>query len=294
MNRASENPLPGFEFPAPQSAAEALAHLTRLGQAPDARFALGETALMLGVHGRLSAGMPPALPPYLEHLQELGAAIRSVGRGLSSVGARADALRAVLFERFQYEGDIEDYDNPANANLLSVIDRRRGLPVALAILFLLCARACGWPAAGIPYPGHVLIGLDGQDEPAILDPFTGRVQTPLDLCRLAERFRGELEPRIEDLQPCTDRALLLRLQNNLRSRFSRAREPKVLLGVLESMLALDPAQARLWFEAAQIHADSGGVRGAIEAYRQALHFGLAGPERAAAEQALLLLMRRLN
>jgi predicted TPR repeat methyltransferase len=60
------------------------------------------------------------------------------------------------------------------------------------------------------------------------------------------------------------------------------------------MLALEPSQPRLWFEAAQIHADAGGVRGAIEAYRQALQAGLAGPERLAAEQALVLLGRRLN
>jgi regulator of sirC expression with transglutaminase-like and TPR domain len=286
--------MPGVDVPAPANAAEALAHLRALAVAPDERFPLGSIALLLGAHGRLQAGFPVSLPPYLRHLQELGAAIRATGGAAAAAGERAEALYAVLFRRFQYSGDAEDYDNPANANLLAVIDRRRGLPVSLAILLILTARACGWPAYGIPYPGHVLVGLEGRDGAAIIDPFTGRLQTPTDLCRLAERFRREPEPRLEDLQPASDRVLLLRLQNNLRSRFSVERQPSALLAALDSMLALEPSQPRLWFEAAQIHADAGGVRGAIEAYRQALQAGLAGPERLAAEQALVLLGRRLN
>lgn len=285
-----------FDFDAPplENAADALAQLQTLAQTGDSHFPLGPVSFLLGAYGRLQQAARVSLTPYRDHLHALGTAIRESGSGLVLVGDRASALRRVLFDRFSYRGDAEDYDNLANANLLDVIDRRRGLPVALAILHVLTARACGWRAYGIPYPGHVLIALEGEDGAALLDPFTGRMMERADLAALAERFRREPEPRREDLLPCSDRTLLLRLQNNLRSRLSADREPQRLLAVLETMLALETAQPLLWFEAAALRAEAGSVRAAIEAYRQALHHGLPGPERATAEAALAGLGRRLN
>ena len=57
-----------------------------------------------------------------------------------------------------YDGDRLNYDDPGNADFMSVIDRRRGLPVALGILYLhRAARAAGFQAMGLNTPGHFLL-----------------------------------------------------------------------------------------------------------------------------------------
>src|SRR5437763_12610027 len=73
-------------------------------------------------------------------------------------GARA--LSTLMVGRFGYDGDRLSYDNPNNADLMSVIDRRRGLPVALGILYIHAARAAGLKAVGLSLPGHFLLRIE--------------------------------------------------------------------------------------------------------------------------------------
>ena len=53
--------------------------------------------------------------------------------------------------RYGYDGDRLSYDDPRNADLMAVIDRRRGLPVALGILYIHAARAAGFEARGLEF-----------------------------------------------------------------------------------------------------------------------------------------------
>src|SRR3546814_8702530 len=57
------------------------------------------------------------------------------------VAPRAIALAGVLLAEFGYHGDTESYDDPQNADLVRVIDRRMGLPVSLGVLYIHAARA---------------------------------------------------------------------------------------------------------------------------------------------------------
>ena len=63
----------------------------------------------------------------------------------------------------------------ANANLISVIQRRKGLPVALGIIWLHTARAAGWGAHGVDFPAHFLVALEGKSVQAVVDVFGGGV-----------------------------------------------------------------------------------------------------------------------
>ena len=68
--------------------------------------------------------------------------------------------RDLIDGRFGYEGDRLTYDDPQNADLMAVIDRRRGLPVALGILYIHAARAGGFAAQGLHTPEPFLLLLD--------------------------------------------------------------------------------------------------------------------------------------
>jgi regulator of sirC expression with transglutaminase-like and TPR domain len=242
---------------------EAEAALRAVGATDDEAIDVAAAALACAVLGRPEAGAAR----YAEHLRALTEALAAESAGHKCpVERRAASLRAVLVDSHGYDGDRETYDDLRNADLSQVIDRRRGLPVALAILWLHTGRSQGWTMAGLNFPGHFLIRLDGPGESLILDPFNGgrTIGTP-ELRLLLRSFAGEqaeLEP--EHCAPLSNRATLLRLQNNIKIRLLNAEEPAKALPVIERMLLIAPEDAALWREAGLVHQKLENLRSAIK------------------------------
>src|SRR5262245_29560752 len=110
----------------------------------DAALDLAQMALALAALGR--PGIDVA--PYAAHLDALAREAAALAAPEMRAAEQVTALNAVLFERGGYAGDSETYDDLANADLMRVIDRKKGLPIALSILYLHLARRLGWAAAG--------------------------------------------------------------------------------------------------------------------------------------------------
>ena len=62
-------------------------------------------------------------------------------RAARSPAARTGALNEIILLKNGYSGDELSYDDLQNANLMRVVDRRKGPPVALGILYIHAARA---------------------------------------------------------------------------------------------------------------------------------------------------------
>jgi regulator of sirC expression with transglutaminase-like and TPR domain len=178
----------------------------------------------------------------------------------------------VLVERYGYQGDRESYNDLQNANLMRVIDRRKGLPVALAILFVHAGRAQGWQVDGLNFPGHVLIAMTLGRDRAILDPFDGlRPLSASDLRQLLKAVAGadaDLAPQHYAL--LGNRAMLLRLQNNRKVRLLHDERRELAVQCLESMLTIAPDEAGLWHEAGLLYAHLGNLRHAVLALEQVM------------------------
>lgn len=286
-------PDPGERLPWPEGVAP-FDYLAQIGQVSDERIDLAAAALALAALDRPQAPLVPARA----HLAALGrgvaAAFDAVGR--DDLSARAFALAAVMAKQEGYDGDRDHYDDLANANLLSVIERRRGLPVALGILYIHAARAQGWPALGLDFPGHFLIRVEHEGGRVILDPFNGGVALEVaDLRRLLKLAHGasaELEPR--HYAPLSDRGVLLRLENNIKRRLIAARALPEAAAHVRRMLAMAPGETALWRELGLIEAEAGNLKAAAAALER---FALAAPgeaERRQARQLIQELKGRLN
>jgi regulator of sirC expression with transglutaminase-like and TPR domain len=146
---------------------------------------------------------------------------------MPDIEARVGALIQVIADDLGYRGDELTYDDLQNANLMRVIDRRKGLPVALGILYIHAARAQGWQAHGLNFPAHFLIAVEIAGQRAILDPFRGqRIGGAGALRGLLKSMLGEdaeLSPAHSATLP--NRAVLLRLQNNIKSPRGGTRKP---------------------------------------------------------------------
>jgi regulator of sirC expression with transglutaminase-like and TPR domain len=264
-----------------------MAFLAALGEAGEGPHDIAYAALMLAALDH--PGKPIAR--YKAHLEELAV---EAARDTKLSGGAEDAvvrLVALLSGRFGYEGDRLSYDDPRNADLIGVIERRRGLPVALGVLYIHAARAAGFPACGLSAPGHFLLRITERGREAIVDPFNGNV---------LERSRFGAPPvvraaAVEEqnlLEPFSDRDVLLRLQNNLKLRAS---ESTRAIEIARRMATIAPRSAELWLELARLNDSAGVLRAAREAYETCL--GIASPGEAwhnEAALALASLKRRLN
>ena len=266
----------------------ALSVLEAVGPLPDHAIDLAGTALALA-----ALDLPQAdLERYREHLAALGRAVAAAG---SARRERADALRDVLVGQFGYTGDRETYDDLDNANLMRVIDRRRGLPVALSILWLHAARAQGWTADGVNFPGHFLIWLDTGHGHVVLDPFDGGASRTADELReLHRRLGRDQGPSAEDFATVGNRAILLRLQNNIKLRLLQAGRTEQALAVIERMVLIAPAEAALWRECAALHQEVGNLRTAIACLERAMALAGGAVARQGVAAELQALRGKLN
>ena len=269
--------------------------LRRLGGQPDAEIALAEAALWLAALDRPRVG----LERYHHHLSLLArdTADYALEHGAAeSLGGRIAALNAAIRERHGYRGDRRTYDDLQNANLMRVIDRRKGLPVALGILYIHAARAQGWLIEGLNFPGHFLLRLELGAERAILDPFEdGALREARDLRDILRRVAGHgSDLRPEHTAAVSNRDILLRLRNNIKQRLLRDQKTQDALAVLESMLMVAPDRAQHWLEAGMLHAHLGNLRAAIMALENVLELGASSTEMHQAAQLLQGLKTRLN
>ena len=169
------------------------AALDAIGLIPDTEIDIADAALQLARVDAPDADWEAARA-HLSELARQAAALAPT----DDLPTRAEALAGLLVAHHGYAGDSDTYDDLANANLIRVIERRRGLPVALGILWLHTARAAGWGAHGVDFPAHFLIALEGKRGRAVLDVFHGGA--PLggpelrELLRNVEGENAELRP----------------------------------------------------------------------------------------------------
>lgn len=230
------------------------------------RLDLLEAALALSA---LRHGEAVDLAPFRQHVAAMAA---DLGDLVRRRGPAAEALAEVIARSYGYRGDTESYDDLQNADLVRVIERRKGLPVALSILYLQVARAQGWEAEGLAFPAHFLIrvGIDGARH--VVDPFhDGAVRDAADLRALLRQVLGpdaELHPQYFD--PVSDRDVLLRLENNIRLRLAKREDWTGAAQSLERMLVIAPDRPELLFEAGQLNARLDKRRAAIAAFERFL------------------------
>ena len=274
--------------------AQARLALDAIGQLPDGELDLAGAALQLARIDAPDADWGAAR----DHLSALArdAVALAAERPGDDPAVRAGALAGLMSGRWRYTGDRDSYDDLSNANLIHVIRRRRGLPVALGILWLHCARAAGWEAFGIDFPGHFMIALPGRKGQLVMDVFDGG--QPVDarvlraMLKQVEGPRAELRPGL--LAPMGARAVLLRLQNNIKTRRLAAADVAGSLTVLEDMLRIAPDYAQLWREAALLNQKLDHVGAALRCYGKFLALVPDGDEAARTRTAIEELRARLN
>lgn len=187
------------------------------------------------------------IAPYLENLEEIENRVCLVGRSALLARERAAVLSRVLHGEFEFVGDIETYDAPANADFIELLDRKRGLPIALSILYVAMARRAGWSAYVLNLPGHVLVQI-GEKSPVVIDPFAGgHLVSQQKVAAICEaNLGGEGGASALSAVRMSNRDALARLLNNQAVRAETENNPRRALDVYRRITQIAPEVLGAW------------------------------------------------
>lgn len=200
---------------------------------------------------------------HLEMLEEIENRVCKEGRSALLPSERAAVLARVLHGELGFVGDVASYDAPINADFIRVLDRKRGLPIALSILYVAMARRAGWSAHVLNLPGNVLVQI-GQQNPVVIDPFTGgRVVSQREIAAICQACFGEEgDASALNVVRMTNREVLARLLNNQAIRAENENDPHRALAVYQRITLIAPQMLDAWRNLARLQLAFDDVRGA--------------------------------
>lgn len=268
--------------------------LAEFGALSDESIPLMDTAL----HLALANHPGRSLGAYENHIVKMAYQVEARYSELVSAGADDDvetriaAIKHIVCDQHGYSGDTDSYNDLRNADLMDVIDRRKGMPIALAIVAIELARRQKWDCHGLNFPGHFLVRLDNGSKRVIFDPFGQfRIMQAHDLRELLKSVAGkDAELSSTQYQEASNRDILLRLQNNIKFRQIEREDYAQALKTVGLMKSFAPDEHRLLLDESVLKARLSDVKGAIIAVKAYLEAMLDPKDRYEAE----LLLRTLE
>ncbi len=174
---------------------------------------------------------------YRTRIDELAQRIRPRMEAAADGQARVETLNTFLFDECGFHGNREDYYDPRNSYLNEVLDRRIGIPISLAILWIAVARRLGLDAQGVSFPGHFLATI----QPVLVDCFEGRIVTPEECRAMLMRQAGpQARFDLNMLVRTSPPAILARLLRNLKQIFARESQLLDALACSDRIVTLQP------------------------------------------------------
>ena len=190
----------------------------------------------------------PALDPqpYLDRVDAMGRRAAERLRGVTTVSSEAiAALNEFIFEEEGFSGNREQYEDPRNSFLNEVLDRRTGIPISLAVIYLEVARRAGIDVAGVNFPGHFLLRASGPvvGDELIIDPYHGgALLSEFDCRQLLRHHIGDDAAFDSSLMlPATRLDIVVRMLVNLKRLYVRMRSFPQARFVSTLLLAVDPS-----------------------------------------------------
>lgn len=165
-----------------------------------------------------------------------------VARVIGNPFAAIDALNTYLFLEQGFRGNHAEYFDPRNSFLNEVLDRKRGIPITLSVVFMEVAAGAGFPVEGVAFPGHFLVRHASEGREILIDPFhAGEILLPED-CRkrLALAYGDQVPLEARFFQTAGKRAILTRILQNLLHVYIQAQDHGRVLRIVERLGDLAP------------------------------------------------------
>ena len=193
----------------------------------------------------LAAAMMPGFDPqsYRAKLDSWGRQLRLLLESAISDRERVEILSRFLSEQHAFRGNADDYYNPRNCLLPSVIDTRSGIPISLTILYMLVAQRAGMLVEGVNLPGHFI----ARHKEVFFDPFhSGKILLLADCREILERQSLEIEAA--HFNTASPHQILVRILANLLFIYERQNDADMQAHILSWLAALDRKPGQTFLE----------------------------------------------
>ena len=221
--------------------------------------------------------------------EQLGSQITANASGLEFIRATNE----LLFDVLQFRGNEEDYYDPRNSCLNSVLMRRLGIPISLSLVYMEIARRLSRRVYGVGLPGHFIVAYEDAESRYWLDPFhRGRILSFGDLATLARDGAGvDLRSNPAVLAPVTKRQMLVRMLTNLKVIYLRGEALEKARQVLDLLIEALPEYAEEYLQRGRVHMRQLNHRAAKADLETYLRLQPETTEREQVEKELMLIER---
>jgi len=239
----------------------------RFGQmvsGPDEAINLAEAALLIA-----SEEYPGLdIAAYLARLDEMAATLSRRLRADISPADTIVALNRFLFDEHGFSGNAADYYDPRHSFLNDVLDRKRGIPLTLALVYMEIGRRIGLPVQGISFPAHFLVKCQLREGMVVLDPYAKGISLSFDeIRRRIKSLRNDAEPPRSViagmLATASNKDILVRMLRNLKGIYSHHQQWLKALAATDRIISVMPGLA-------EEYRDRGMIYLSLECFRAAL------------------------
>ncbi|RMG64637.1 MAG: hypothetical protein D6715_09415 [Calditrichaeota bacterium] len=150
-----------------------------------------------------------------------------------------DHINGILFQKYRFRGNSRDFYNPENSYLHYVLEKRRGIPISLSIIYLLIADRLHLPIKGVGLPGHFILKFQDEEDEIFFAPFLGGKIYSRKEC-LGYLQRTPVSDPEKILQGASNVDIMRRVLKNLRLVYSSYQPDLERAQRMEQFLALIP------------------------------------------------------
>jgi len=276
----------------PPSARERFAQLV---SGPEEELDLAEAALLIAQEEHPEIDVAA----YLRQLDALAAAVRARLPESPAPTEIIQELNAQLFREEGLSGNESEYYDPRNSFLNEVLDRRRGIPITLSVVYLEVGRRLGLSLVGVGFPGHFLVKYASADGDLVLDPFSGGISlSHEELEQRLRRMYGEGNPFLSQipqlLTATSKKEILVRMLRNLKGIYLQQSDFARALAVLDRILLVAPDLAMEIRDRGAVHQRLGHLQAAVQDFRRYVQMAPNAEDSEAIRALSARMMAQLN
>lgn len=212
--------------------------LRQLLTGEDTRPGLDRAALLVARIEFPDLDAAHALDQLNEIASHLGDRLRNFNDGRDFV----ETAQRYLFGEMGFHGNEEDYYDPRNSCLNQVLERRIGIPITLAVLYMEVARRLQMPVYGIGLPRRFVLQFDDGRYATFIDPYGGGRAVSAGECFA---LAGATVADPELLRRASRKDIVMRMLRNLQECYLRRNDFLRAVAVLDLLLEGAPGDPSL-------------------------------------------------
>ena len=182
--------------------------------------------------------------PFLDLLNELASSLGDRLRNFNDGRDFVEKASSYLFGELGFHGNETDFFDPLNSCLNQVLERRTGIPITLAVMYMEIARRLHMPVFGIGLPRHFVLEFNDGNFATYIDPFNGGRPITAQEC-FALAGAKVADPIL--LQRATPKEIAMRMLQNLQGVYLRIGDHEKTIATLNLLLLGAPEMAS-WYK----------------------------------------------